>query len=94
MNSMSQQVFKYRFNYMDGPGPITLKLPEGAKFLSAQNQYGQLVGWFLINTDNPEVEKKFYLLETGKEYPTHHRYLATIQLELGDYVIHLLEKQP
>lgn len=92
MNAMEETIYKYELHFEGSIGPHHLSLPQGAKFLSAQNQHGRLMLWFRVNIDNPDVDYQFYLLETGKVWPSRHKYLATIQLHEGHYVLHLLEK--
>lgn len=88
MNTIHKVIFH------DGPGPQTLKFPQGGRFLSAQNQNGYLAMWIFVNTDNEDTEHNFFLLETGNEYPVGYTYLATVQLMNGAYVLHILEEWP
>lgn len=71
---------------------FTLDLPEGATFLSVQEQHGVAQMWFRVNTDMPIKAQLFEVCGTGKPllpmgavWP----FLGTFQLDGGALVLHL-----
>lgn len=69
--------------------PIELKIPAFSQYLSAGLQDGQIVVWYLCNTNNAHSVKTFYVVGTGwnvpfMENPTH---IATIQE--GHFIWHV-----
>lgn len=86
------KIFKYRLP--ECPGSFVILVPGGGEFLCAQNQYGRPVMWLRVNENSEPREQEFYMLETGADFPQGYSYLSTIQLQNGNYVLHLLEQQP
>jgi hypothetical protein len=85
-------IWKYQIFGSD----IIFSLPEGATVISFQAQRGVPTIWALVDTEKPLVPRKFRLYETGRELPPPPfagRYIGTIQLENGDYVLHLFEAE-
>lgn len=71
------------------------RIPKGAKFLSVQVQQGLPYMWFLLEDAALREDRKFFVLETGKELPRSllgvSEYLGTVLLENGNHVLHLFE---
>lgn len=71
----------------------TIDMPEGAKLLSFQSQYGEPVLWALVDPTKPNRARHFRLAGTGHpidELRTLH-YVGTAQFSDGALVFHLFE---
>lgn len=68
-----------------------LVLPEGAKFLSVQNQLETLTLWFEVDTQKEDEVRRFQVVVTGGEPPDSGTYLGTVQLAGGTFVAHVYE---
>ncbi len=68
-----------------------LRLPVGAKILTAQNQLGSLMLWALVG-NMPDIleERKFRVVPTGVQYEKPGTYIATAQK--GPLVFHIFEE--
>lgn len=64
-------------------------LPTGAKFLRTNWQQSNLMIWFEVNIDAPQLEKKFFLYGTGNDIAIDHQYVTTF--DNGPFVMHLYE---
>lgn len=83
-------VYKYKIK-QDPTITQGLTIPEGARFLHAGEQYGELYVWCLL--PDPEVNtvtRKVYVLGTGIEANhiqlgdlEHLRFLNTVQMSTG-----------
>lgn len=68
-----------------------LQLPQGAKFLTIQDQAGELTVWYECYPDRASGPRTIVLVGTGHDLPDTHvlRYLATVQQ--GEFVWHFYE---
>ena len=78
--------------YMVYPGPNSINIPEGAKFLSVHNQNGNICLWALVNPSNKKEVRYIPLLGTGQlfhddvnEYP----FIGTVLVE--NFVWHVFD---
>jgi len=71
-----------------------IRMPKGSKFLSLQMQKNKPVMWYLVNTKNKNVKKRFLANRTGCKVLNKEtwKYLDTFQLRDGDCVKHLYEE--
>lgn len=69
-----------------------IPMPRGAKTLTVQLQGGLPHVWAMIDTSNEMVERKFFVVATGREIltPWLMRYVGTVQAD-GGYVWHVFE---
>jgi hypothetical protein len=69
-----------------------LEMPQGAKILDLQLQFGEPVIWAAVDPSQPMVKRKFGLLGTGGavnfKLPKH---VGTFQMHGGSTVLHLFE---
>ncbi|WP_426447603.1 DUF7352 domain-containing protein [Paenibacillus sp. S-38] len=74
-----------------------LELPKGSRVLSAQEQYGGINIYALVDTDLKETEKIVILLYgTGHritEDIEEYRFLDTVSMHGGNLVIHVFTEQ-
>ena len=71
---------------------IVIEMPDYAQFLTCDVQKNVPYMWVLTNPEDPHIEKRFYVYATGfSEIRNDVRYLATFQIDDGDYVFHLFE---
>ena len=83
-------VHKYKLPPMIGNQKILVK--KDSKAISAENQNGGLVIWVLEPLNEKEfVEMEFKFVGTGVEWNDSYKYrfLNTVQLMDGDYVLHV-----
>jgi hypothetical protein len=77
--------------------PLTaIDLPSNEVFLSVQAQRDEIVAWFLVDPSQPKVRRILVAYETGVIIPRVEpdivrRYLGTVQLHAGTYVVHVME---
>lgn len=85
---MMKTVFKYTFSIGNG---FWLDMPEGAKILSCDLQYGVPCFWVEVDTDRPT--KRYYYVIFGTGHPiadlTRLEFIATLQMAGGDLVWHI-----
>jgi len=76
------------------PFAASIDMPVGALILTAQVQRGQIMLWALVNTGDFGVEsRKFVIFGTGHPVTEWNpKYIATIQLEGGDFIGHIFER--
>lgn len=55
-------IYSYNLTIPTDGLPVSIKMPEGAQILSL---HGTRM-WALVDTDNPEVERKFFIIRTGE----------------------------
>jgi hypothetical protein len=84
------KVFKY-------PSPsvyyFSLKLPQGAKILSVQEQHGEPQVWALVNPEREPEERNFRLV-TGHQIGEDEEklsFIGTFPLVGGAFIGHLFE---
>ncbi len=86
---MTQSVFKYPFQIENS---FDLKLPKGAKILSAQIQDHVPCLWALVNIAGPREVRKFRLYGTGHPISENNlEHVATFQMP--PFVWHLFEEK-
>ena len=73
----------------------TIEMPVGAQILTCQIQHGVPVIWAKVNSKIISTESRtFILAETGGEieqYYSELKYISTIQLFEGAYILHVFE---
>lgn len=70
-----------------------IQLPEGCRALSVHNQFESLVMYLEVNTEKKLVDKKFMVIETGKEIINHDEssFIGSALFLSGTYVCHVYE---
>lgn len=85
-----RKIYKYVLTITDEQ---TLRLPQGANFLTAQMQREQLCIWVEVDTDRPLEPCTFLIHGTGNPIGAERkRYIATVQD--GPMVWHVFLKLP
>lgn len=72
----------------------TIRMPERAKVLTAQNQFQKIRLWALVNPDLPTEQRNFRIIGTGHDILESNetlKYISTFQLENGSPVWHIFE---
>lgn len=86
-------VHKFPLSILHGINVVYL--PERAKVLSCQFQHGDLQLWALVDRNAPVTLRKFYCQHTGDDFVLASNeemaFVSTVQLDNGDYVIHVFE---
>lgn len=59
---MKKVIYKYTLEIADLQ---EIRMPQGARVLSAKEQYGKLVIWALCDTSQPERNKNIQIIGTG-----------------------------
>lgn len=83
-------VYKYQLPLQDN---FQLHLPEGARCLSVQVQYGTPCLWALVNPEAPVEKRQFRMAGTGHpiELVESLSFIDTFQLEGGSLIFHVFE---
>lgn len=81
-------VHKYEI-YFRETNLASFLIPRGAKFLSLQVQNGNPVLYFEVESLNKTTKQDFLLVETGVTIPTGVKYIGTVMLAGGSYVLHV-----
>lgn len=83
----------YKFNVgLEFKGKFTVSIPKGSKFLSMALQGNEAVMWWMVNPDEPWVNREFAVYGTGfkiEEDLGLLHFLGTIQF--GIFVFHVFE---
>jgi hypothetical protein len=88
----SRTVYVYRID-LDSP-TAAFNIPEGARFLHAAPQHGDIALWYEIpDREAPEVRHLYELYGTGHSIPNDAKrdYLATTLHFNGTLVLHVYE---
>ena len=68
-------------------------IPKYAEFLSIQNQNNKIVLWYFVDTLEEMEIKNFKYVLTGHEFTSNFKkYLGTVQLNDGTFVVHVFEE--
>lgn len=62
---------------------------DGAEFLAAAEQYGQITIWAEVDTSKPKKVRTVHVVGTGGQVPPRLDYLGTVLLADGEYVFHV-----
>lgn len=76
-------------------GMSEVSMPKKHTILNAQQQYGRIKIWAIVDDMDSDVEKTtFHLIGTGEKLPTNVKlkYIATFQTFAGSQVHHLFEQ--
>jgi len=74
---------------------FTLNLPESAKVLKVDTQFGKPQMWILHNQSHTLIRRHFALITTGEEFDYIGRklfYIGTFMLDDGMFVGHIFEE--
>lgn len=85
-------IYKYPLEVTDKQ---TISMPMDAKIISIQEQKGKPVVWVMTNGKKPMKDVVFHMVETGKPFLLRDilKYLRTIQLLSGNYVMHIFVEE-
>lgn len=88
---MSQTVWKFELETSDQQ---TIRVPQGARFLKLDVQYGNPVCWMLVDRDNQKVDFKIRIVGTDRpaNIGNTYVYLGTYQMVGGALVFHAFGK--
>ena len=81
-------IFKYALN----PNDLNLKMPVGAKILSAHNQNNQICIWAEVDTSAELELVGFEILGTGHEIvinENNREFIGTVLIHDGELVFHV-----
>lgn len=88
----------YKYTLLDntelfnGSKEVTISIPEGAWFLSVQEQKGAIVAWFAVSLEVACEQRRFYLVGTGFTLPKNkvfQEFLGTVQMFSQSLVVHV-----
>lgn len=87
---MTDRIFKYPLPVRT---PAEVSMPEGAKVLCVDVQYGEVMLWARVDENAPEEVRRFRTVPTGQPIPEEAgRYLGTVILVRGSIVLHIFEE--
>lgn len=73
-------------------GLFEIEMPQGAKILDLQLQFGEPVIWAAVDPADPMIARKFGLLGTGAPGSfSLTKHVGTFQFHSGRTVLHLFE---
>lgn len=74
-----------------------VRMPRGAKILSAQAQGNRPTIWFQCDPDLPLEEREICIVETGRAAPhplnAIFKFIGTVQLDDGSAVVHIFASE-
>ena len=82
----------YEYSTHEWYGEWKVETHKGFKPLSCQIQHGRVTVWFEVDVDSPFTEITFHLVLTGQTIPARSTFIATVQLNEGDHVVHLYQQ--
>jgi hypothetical protein len=85
---VSTTIYKYPLHVADEP---VVRMPKGARILSAQAQHGALCVWAVVDTDQRYEDRRFRVYGTGHpvDTPPSWAFIGTVQLTGGALVFHV-----
>ena len=88
----TKRIFKYTIDLDKREQEVVM--PEFAEVLSVQLQHGNAQTWALVDPDDEQKPRKFFVFVTGAfvENSERLRFVGTIQLHGGSIVLHIFEK--
>lgn len=84
-----QTIHKFKVQMLED---FIIEAPEGAQFLSVQQQHGQVQLWARVNTNRPMAAYRFGVHGTGHElnaFTARAPHIGTFQICEGSLVFHL-----
>lgn len=87
-------ILKATISAINRYGITGILVPQGAKFLTVQIQYGEPVIWYMCDTQQPFVTRTIQVVGAGNEVsnPDELVYIATTQQYEGKIVNHFFER--
>jgi hypothetical protein len=89
------RIFKFP---IDVVGEQRIRMPSGAQFLSAQEQYGLICSWWLVHPTEEIVDHVVHVVGTGRAIEPElamqfadGMFLATVQQSGGALVWHIFD---
>lgn len=84
----------HKYPLSKAPGVQLIEVPQGARLLKAANQFDKICLWYEVDTDRPKVQREILLYQTGTEIDacSTGKFIDTILLDGGNYVVHLYER--
>jgi hypothetical protein len=79
-------IHKQKLYFLDDQ---VLYVPNGSEFLTAQMQRDQLCVWYRCDPLQPRRGRYVAVVGTGTECTSDWDYLATIQIDGGEFVFHV-----
>lgn len=85
-------VWKYKVELVDVQN---IEMKQGAEILVLQKQGNrhedEIYIWCIVDTDAPTEVNTFHLIPTGTEILENTKYIGTLWLMNGSYVLHMFE---
>lgn len=83
----------HKYNVSPWQHEQSVLMPKGAKIISVQEQYNNVVLWALVETENLHESRTIIVNTTGSEFhPESNKFIGTVQLNDGSFVSHIYEK--
>lgn len=90
---MPSTVHKAIINLEDISDRVEIECPTGSEILSAALQYpGQVAIWYRCNPNRLKRRRTIHLVGTGHRAPTLARFVSTIVMMNGDFVLHVFDQ--
>lgn len=73
---------------------MIVEMPKEAEILTAQEQFGEICIWALVNPILPKEKREFVVYGTGHKIIYEREeldYIGTVQLYKGSLVLHVFE---
>ena len=83
----------YKYTLPERKDHFSLYLPQGAKILAVQEQYGEGQIWALVNSDGSRETRNFLLVKTGDPIKETEilNFVGTFRLVGDNFIFHLFE---
>lgn len=82
----------YKYVVPRGAHIAGITMPEGAKLLTAQKQYDDIVLWAVADPKAPMVTRRIGVAVTGDGFAWDgFPYIATVALHGGSFIVHLFD---
>lgn len=85
------RILRYELPRRSGPAEVIM--PFDAEILTIQIQHGFPMLWVLCDPNATKVTRHFGIYLTGGEKAFADKYIATLQFDGGDYVLHYFEME-
>lgn len=86
-----KQIYKYQWAKFS-LNSMVFNVPKDTKILHVNNQDDCITIWMEVETSNPPVSRRFFIITTGSFFTAPMTYVGTVFFENNTFVVHVYEE--